>query len=209
MPWETEGEEKWETGPWLTTASLLHGPWEVRLARIDPAPAPEAQPGPWQLRIGGWPLADTSSPAATTSHSAGHRAGRAEAVAGGSGLTSLVLGLRGLPLAGVHRAQDTNPFGPHTAVPWTATDQPAQPGEVYAALVVLTGQDTAAAAAADTALDTRTNLDGDTHVTVHWPDGHTTTAVIPGPGAADAATGPGWQASVGTLGSGSRGTRRT
>ncbi|MEZ0068331.1 hypothetical protein ABIA32_004355 [Streptacidiphilus sp. MAP12-20] len=186
VPWETEGEEKWETGPWLTTASLLHGPWEVRLARIDPNPSDQSSPepgpaqrGPWQLRIGGWPLADTTPPAAT----APLGAGSAEVATEKSGLNSLVLGLRGLPRAGVHHAQDTNPFGPHTAVPWTATEQPARPGEVYAAVVVLTGQTTTATSAADTALDLDTDREGDTRITVRWPDNHTTTAVLPSPAA--------------------------
>ena len=53
VPWETEGTETWQTGPWIISASLLHGPWEVRLARIGSTPA-----GDWRLRIGGWTAAD-------------------------------------------------------------------------------------------------------------------------------------------------------
>ena len=43
-------------GPWLTTASVLRGRWEVRLVRI----APDAAPGPWTLRFGGWAVAADS-----------------------------------------------------------------------------------------------------------------------------------------------------
>ena len=66
-------DDRSEAGPWLTTASL-HGPWEVRLARVDRGtprqldrardlgePWPQSA-GPWKLRFGGWALAlDESS----------------------------------------------------------------------------------------------------------------------------------------------------
>ncbi|MEU2433866.1 DUF2264 domain-containing protein [Streptomyces sp. NPDC007861] len=193
-PWGAEGRERWETGPWLTTASMLHGPWEVRLARIDDpdedsgqGDGPDGDPGqgagagPWRLRFGGWPLADTTPPAAE--HATDSLA--LAVVRTRTGLTSLVRNLDGLDDAGIHRAEDTNPFGPHSATPWAATAGPAEAGRIHAALITLTGRGAAGPGrrdATDPDLGITVRRDGTADlVTVRWPDGHRTTATLPAP----------------------------
>lgn len=152
-PYLTEGEPAFEQGPRLTTASVLHGPWELRLARIDGI----SISGPCHLRIGGWPLA-ADEPCHTETDSAAHTA-----VCRTGTLTSSIRGLRGLPTVGIHHAEAANAFGRHTATPWAMTDEPAAPGRIYAALVTLTGT-----AAPDHAV--RVEVHGG-QVTVQWPDG--------------------------------------
>ncbi|MBE1878751.1 DUF2264 domain-containing protein [Myceligenerans pegani] len=136
-------------GPWLVTASVVRGRHEVRLAWWEeagpaasgPADGPDhdaawpRDPGPWTVRLGGWPLADDDA-AALASETA---AGRAR-VTRADGLSSLVVALRGLDRAGTVERTGADPLGRASVTPWLADGTPSDPGEVAAALVVLTGE---------------------------------------------------------------------
>jgi len=97
-------------GERAVTASVLHGPWEVRLVRV-------AQP--CRLRVSGFALAGEGGDG---------WARRGE-------LTSRVTPLRGFTALGVERLLGTDPFGDPAFVPYAEMD--ARPGALYAALVTL------------------------------------------------------------------------
>ncbi|SDU57569.1 DUF2264 domain-containing protein [Jiangella alkaliphila] len=177
--WRETGEptvgdgDAFRTGPWLTTASVLRGALEVRLARLDPvelADDPDevwvADAGPWVLRFGGWSIASDTAP----------RVASDDRVVADKGLTSLVIGVGDVSATGVAEPPGAHPLGRWSAWPWAATSGPAAFGRVYAAVVVLSA-DPAAVAAAPSVLVT---VDGD-DVTVTWPGGSTTTLTLPGP----------------------------
>ncbi|MEV6965973.1 DUF2264 domain-containing protein [Hamadaea sp. NPDC051192] len=156
------------TGPWLATASVLHGAVEVRLVRVgddtvrlaaggeDPEAYWPVDPGPWRLHLGGWALAGDS-----LEHR--HDGGQA-AVTRPDGFVSEVRALRGFDEAGVTGHHDANPFGPESAVPWLRTTIPVEPGALYAAAVILRGPGTTPALPTIVATPT-------TAVEVRWPDG--------------------------------------
>jgi hypothetical protein len=155
------------TGPWLTTASVLRGPVEVRIVRIgshgppageDPDAHWPADPGPWRLRIGGWALASTEDPPDA------HTDGGHVTVRRDDGMISAIHPLRGMDSAGVSRGEEANPFGRHSATPWLATTGPVRTGEVYAAAIVLSG------VADQTAGGIRVTVELDT-VLARWPHG--------------------------------------
>lgn len=144
-------------GPWLTTASVMRGPVEVRIAVIDGGDHgggedpddywPQAD-GPWRLRIGGWALASGVEAPATDVGTGTARASRTD------GLISAVYGLTGQDQAGVDTAVGANPLGRHSAVPWVSSSQTIQPGEIQAAAVVLSADgDHEGAVTSVTALD--------------------------------------------------------
>ncbi|WP_020014918.1 DUF2264 domain-containing protein [Promicromonospora sukumoe] len=181
-------------GPVVTTASVVRGPLEVRLAWWTPpaeagaaaggpvAPPPgsdldadvawPADPGPWTFRLGGWPLAagseqELAADAADAADSA-DSAGGAVRVTRADGTTSALRGLRGLPRAAVDRRTGADPLGAASVVPSLTGDVPAGPGDVVAALVVLTGD----AAAADLdAVEAVVPAPGRGVVEVRWRDG--------------------------------------
>ncbi|HEX4721260.1 MAG TPA: DUF2264 domain-containing protein, partial [Pseudonocardiaceae bacterium] len=162
VPWRTEGGESWTLGPWLTTASVLRGAWEVRIARVD---GPPSDTGPLRLRIGGWPVAADEPPTADVRESTA-TARRTD------GLTSTVAGRHGLPLGGHVRTTDRNPLGRHAVTPWVATENPVLPGQIYAALVTLSG--VALTGDVDIAIAAE-------QVRVTWPDGERDELTLPGP----------------------------
>ncbi|MFC1440125.1 DUF2264 domain-containing protein [Streptacidiphilus sp. N1-10] len=151
-------------GPWITTASVLHGPLEVRLVRVD-----GAADQPLRLRVGGYCLADDAPLSAQTSADPGPDA--AAWLRRSDGVASTVVGLRGFDRAGVAGARDANALGRHSATPWLATSGAVVPGELYAALVCLSGT----AAGPDTAegllVDVTSAEDGALLATVGWGDG--------------------------------------
>jgi hypothetical protein len=167
---DPDGRESCEAGPWVTTASIVHGPWEVRLARIDAA-APGTFddgypriPGPWHLRIGGWPIAAGAPPIVRSGGSEGISACRDD------GLRSTVRDLHGLPRGGIHRSDGANAFGRHAAAPWVMTDRPVEYGLVYAALIVLSGVEVPG--------DVRLEISGD-RAAAYWPGGGYDTVILP------------------------------
>ncbi|MFC7534143.1 DUF2264 domain-containing protein [Actinoplanes sp. GCM10030250] len=143
-----------ETAGHLTVFSLVRGPWEVRLARVDD-PIPAAA----RLRFAGWPVAG-DGPAAT---------GTGEVTVTGAGLTSRLVSAGGT--AGIARYDDGGPLGTPVRVPWI--DHPIAPGTWTATLVQLTGDP----AATTTPV---CELDGP-EVRITWPDGISTRTRIDTP----------------------------
>ncbi|WP_406119634.1 DUF2264 domain-containing protein [Streptomyces sp. NBC_00989] len=159
-PYAHDPAPDFRTGPWITTASVLNGPLEVRLARVD---------GLWQeplrLRLGGYCLAATEPPGM-------HLEPQPAAwVRSPTGLSSTVVGLRGFDEAGIATARDANAFGPHSATPWLATTTEVQLGTVYAALVCLSGVVAGPGAAEAVRLEVCYDGDGTALASVTWPDG--------------------------------------
>jgi hypothetical protein len=152
-------EQHHVVGPWITTASVLHGAREVRLARVDHV----IQPGPWQLRMTGFPLADARRPQAEV------RDGAITATRG-DGLTSTAAGLRELPVADITNADDVNPFGRYSVTPWVATAGDVVPGTVYAALLSLSAEVGGTDATSGVGIEVVDDGPG-AIVRIDWPDG--------------------------------------
>jgi hypothetical protein len=160
-PYAHDPTPNFRTGPRITTASVLNGPLEVRLVRVDGAAAQE----PSRLRLGGYCLAATEPPEV-------HLGPQPAAWVGSpTGLSSTVIGLRGFDEAGIGTARDANAFGPHSATPWLATTAEVQLGTVYAALVCLSGVVAGPGAAEAVRLEVCYDGDGSALASVTWPDG--------------------------------------
>ncbi|MEU2200115.1 DUF2264 domain-containing protein [Isoptericola sp. NPDC019482] len=198
-------------GPVLTTASVVRGADEVRLAWWTPAatvapgraPLPgttaedldkdaawPADPGPWRLHVGGWPLAAARDGALHVERSA-DAAGTFARVVRDDGASSQVRALpvtveddasraaasrAALDSVGAARRTGSDPFGAASAVPWLRTSAHVAAGEVVAALVVLTGEDDPGHRTAP-AVRVRRGPDGGppAAVEVRWPDGRVDT----------------------------------
>ncbi len=136
----------------VLTASVVHGPWEVRLTRADAATP---------VRVTGHTIAADEPPAQA----------RDGVVRRADGLTSALLPLH--PDADgevtVHRAEDANPFGPHSATPGYAS-----PTTGWHAIAIHLGHTPNDAALPPTPTVT---LTPDT-ATVTWPDGPTDTVPL-------------------------------
>ncbi|NGY65247.1 DUF2264 domain-containing protein [Lentzea sp. NEAU-D13] len=116
----------YEDGPVrVQTASIVRGPWELRVHRVT------APPG-HVVRDGGYALAGSRPPAVGTGD-------RWSQVSLPDGLTSVVLALHGFCAAATAEAMDANAFGVCSATPYLVA--PDHPGgsAVYASLIVLTG----------------------------------------------------------------------
>ena len=108
----------------IVTTSVLHGPWEIRVHRIQ---VPEGV----VLREGGYAVADDSRVAA------GQGPGWA-LVRTANGLTSVVVGLHGWDEdTGIAHETDANAFGAHSATPYLKSLS-GHPGGLYVTLVALT-----------------------------------------------------------------------
>ncbi|MFE8993548.1 DUF2264 domain-containing protein [Streptomyces collinus] len=110
----------------IETVSVVHGPWEVRVHRVD---APPGTP----VREGGWAVADDTEPPLG-------RTGPGRALARRTdGLTSTIVGLHGWQgaRAAVAHAAGANAYGHHSATPYLTL--PAHPGGTHllVTLVVL------------------------------------------------------------------------
>lgn len=150
----------------VTVHSLLRGPWEVRLARVESL-EPGIDAARLRLRIGGWALAAdehaTSEDAATAVSANGLR----------SGIRPLV----GDGVAVVETRYDASPLGHEAAVPLVT--YPIAVGHWTATLIELTAVDLGSTADAGVAF----GADEDqTTVTVTWPDGMATTSRLANPG---------------------------
>ena len=110
----------------IETVSVVHGPWEVRVHRVD---APPGTP----VREGGWAVADDTGPPVGRTGPARATARRTD------GLTSTVVGLHGWrgAAAAVAHAAGGNACGHHSATPYLTL--PAHPGGTHllVTLVVL------------------------------------------------------------------------
>ncbi|MFR9725561.1 DUF2264 domain-containing protein [Streptomyces sp. MS19] len=156
-------------GPWLTVASVLHGPVEIRLARTDPA-TPRDHDEALTLRIGGWPLTGDGQCQAQTAWATVTRP---------DGLSSTVAALRGLAHAEIRYAPDSNPLGPRSVVPLLTTTAAVHHGTIHAAAVHL-GH--APPHPAQLPILTIAPTPGDvpeTDVTIDWPDGTRDTLSLP------------------------------
>jgi hypothetical protein len=149
------------TGPVrVETASLVRGPWEVRVHRVS-------APRGCAVRDGGYALADTRPPSAAT--------GRGWArVSRPDGLTSVAVALHGLRGAAVARAVDANAYGACSATPYLTA--PGHPGgsAYYVSLVALTGDRVEPAALRESIT---VSVDGDRAV-VWFPDGERVEVVL-------------------------------
>ena len=110
----------------LTVFSLVHGPWELRLARVD-ALAAGVDAGSLTLRFGGWPLVGTDP--VTTS---------ATVITSGDRVSSLSA-VVGEARSGVVTRWDASPLGDPAHVPTLAF--PVRVGAWVAALVGLAGEE--------------------------------------------------------------------
>ncbi|RKN11532.1 DUF2264 domain-containing protein [Streptomyces radicis] len=170
--WDPFGgpEIEQRTGPWITVASVVRGPVEVRLARVDPG-EDDLERGPFTLRFGGWPLTGPGGAAVSQGADA------AASFTGAGGLVSAVVALRGLPHADVAMAKGSNALGPESATPLLTTGGDApRPGALHAAAVVL-GAGPLDPARLPTLAE---GADPDTAV-LSWPDGTTDTVRLPAP----------------------------
>jgi hypothetical protein len=167
-------------GPRLVIASVVRGRFEVRIgwyleempdggtgtaASLDDEAAWPHDVGPWHLRVGGWALAAPDDPALTVE--TGEDWVR---VVRPDGLTSLVRGLTGLSVPGIRRRTGADPLGVASATPWLCSGGPLAPGEVGAALVVLSGVSSPLDLDAVESV-TRLPDVGGTRVAVRWRDG--------------------------------------
>ena len=152
----------------LTVHSLLRGPWELRLARVD-ALAEGVDAHALTLRIGGWPLVGPDAVAA-------------QATVTSAGVTSTLAPVVGeAQFAVVHRA-DASPLGDPSHVP--TLSYPVRVGAWVAALVGLSGAGSTQEERCRTELLER---DGGLDAVVTWPDGVRTSSHLsveaPGPAA--------------------------
>ncbi|MEU7867804.1 DUF2264 domain-containing protein [Dactylosporangium sp. NPDC049140] len=135
----------------LTVWSLVRGPWELRLIRVEAAAEAAVK-----LRIGGWAVAG-GGPILVSGGTA---------AATGAALVSRIVNLSGgdAPSAGVAVHPDGGPLGRPVRVPWL--EFPVRPGRWLATLVEL--------CATPAPQPCRVSLDesgGELHVRVTWPDG--------------------------------------
>ncbi|MGW3726729.1 DUF2264 domain-containing protein [Streptomyces sp. NPDC000851] len=135
----------------IETVSVVNGPWEVRVHRLD---VPPGTP----VREGGWSVADDTEPPVARTGPGWALARRAD------GLTSAILGLYGWSGADgtVAQAVGTNACGHHSATP--VLQRPDGAG-LLVTLVVLSADPHALRTGADA------TVDADGTVEIRFPDG--------------------------------------
>jgi hypothetical protein len=163
--WPADDGHPAVAGPWLTTASVVRGCWEVRLVRV----AADAAAGQWTLRIGGWPVPGDEPPA-------GQEGTGTASVRGADGLTSRVIALHGTMTAAVHRPAGPHAFGSHAAVPYLRSAVPVLPGETYVAAVALSADPAGQGEPPRLAIDP--GAAGRITATVRWADGEQDRLII-------------------------------
>lgn len=145
-------------GPWLTTASIVNGNWEVRLVRV----APDSATGKYTLRTGGWAVAAEDPPTQQEGEDTA-------SVQSADGLTSRVTTLHGTMTPGVHRPAERHAFGSHAAIPYLHSTTQVSPGETYAAAISLSAAPTGPGNPPRLTIN-RSEANKIT-ATVTWPDG--------------------------------------
>ncbi|WP_127573656.1 DUF2264 domain-containing protein [Georgenia faecalis] len=152
----------------LRTVSVLRGPWEVRLVRVEALPDGPAPADGLTLRVGGW---------AVSGDGPGQDRCRPDDVladAGVAGLRSVAAGAAGFETAGVRRERDVSPLGGTTLTPWVSA--PAVLDRWYAVVLGLER----APADGDARLP-EVDLPGTAdRVVVRWPDGAGSTVPLAG-----------------------------
>lgn len=141
----------------VTVLSLVRGPWELRLVRVDDV-ADEQDARSLRLRIGGWAVSGPDAASLPTLAGAAAAAGRT---------TSSISAVIGEPEVGTTQRADASPLGSTSVVPWLHF--PVQEGVRVAAIIELTGTQPAIQVNACTAVIEGEGPEGD--VTVTWPDG--------------------------------------
>ncbi|WP_208648671.1 DUF2264 domain-containing protein [Micromonospora inaquosa] len=143
----------------LTVYSLVHGPWELRLVRVDDL-ADDVDAAEVRLRVGGWAVAGGATAAF----------GGGVVSVTGAGLTSRLDGVHGGGTAGATSVPDGGPLTGGLVVPWV--DHPVQPGAWVVVLAELSR---------DPAVTVRQGCRvalgedaGGFHVAVVWPGGANT-----------------------------------
>jgi hypothetical protein len=166
----------------LVVASLVRGPWELRVVRVE-----DARPGT-RLRVGGWPVAgpDTAGPDAAAPGASTSDAGPdAAPVARAARLTSALSVALGEPVAtGVQHRTGASPLGDPALVPWVTLR--ADPGSWVAVLVTLDGTSAPTTTAPTATVAVAETADG-VVVRATWPDGAATRTVLPVAAPADPA----------------------
>lgn len=138
----------------VETTSALHGPWEIRVHRVQ-------VPAGVTVREGGYAVADAAQPYAE--QGPGWALTRTEA-----GLTSAVVALHGWDEeAGIAREVAANAYGPHSATPYLNLTGHEGGTSVHVTLVALS-QDTVRPSALRESI--ACTVDGDT-VRLRFPDG--------------------------------------
>ncbi|MBG6105679.1 hypothetical protein IW249_006093 [Micromonospora vinacea] len=143
----------------LTLYSLVRGPWELRLTRVDGL-ADGVEAAALRLRIGGWAIAGDATATA----------GGGVAVVTGADLTSWLESVHGDGTAGVTAVPHGGPLAGGLVVPWL--DHPVRPG-AWAA--TFTGLARVPVTTAGQACQAVVDEDGrGLHLAVDWPDGIST-----------------------------------
>ncbi|MGA4732029.1 DUF2264 domain-containing protein [Micromonospora taraxaci] len=143
----------------LTVYSLVRGPWELRLTRVDGL-ADGVEAAALRLRIGGWAIARDATATA----------GGGVAVVAGADLTSRLESVHGGGTAGVTAVPHGGPLAGGLVVPWL--DHPVRPGAWVATFTELSRVPVATAGQACQAV---ADEDGrGLHLAVDWPDGIST-----------------------------------
>ncbi|MDQ7904083.1 DUF2264 domain-containing protein [Phytohabitans sp. ZYX-F-186] len=155
----------------LTVCSLVRGPWELRLARVDGL-AEGLDPAALRLRVGGWPVAGGATAAF----------GGGVASVTGAGLTSWLESVHGGGTAGATAVPDGGPLDGDVVVPWL--DHPVRPGAWVAVLTELSREPAVPARQACRAA--LVEGAGALRAAVDWPDGASTTTRLDLPGDAAA-----------------------
>ncbi|MEU8386846.1 DUF2264 domain-containing protein [Micromonospora sp. NPDC048843] len=143
----------------LTVYSLVRGPWELRLTRVDGL-ADGVEAAALRLRIGGWAIAGDATATA----------GGGVAVVTGVDLTSRLESVHGGGTAAVTAVAHGGPLAGGLVVPWL--DHPVRPGAWVATFTELSRVPVATAGQTCRAV-----VDEDSHglhLAVDWPDGIST-----------------------------------
>ncbi|MBF9128772.1 DUF2264 domain-containing protein [Plantactinospora sp. S1510] len=143
----------------LTVYSLVLGPWELRLVRVDDL-AHGVEAAGLRLRVGGWAV-----PGAATA-----AVGDGTVSVAGAGVTSRLMSVRGGGTAGATTVPDGGPLAGGLVVPWV--DHPVRPGAWVTVLTELS-RDRAVPARKACRVVLDENADG-LDVAVVWPDGVST-----------------------------------
>ncbi|MEO7586942.1 MAG: DUF2264 domain-containing protein [Arachnia sp.] len=138
----------------LLMVSLVRGPWEIRMARVE-SPAPTAV----QVRFGGWPLSGGSPADVQTTDGASTAA---------EGLTTRLTALTAHGLVGIDRRLDASPLADVTSTPFILF--PVREDDWQGVLVELGATTTSGHARITT-----TVIGESTRFLATWPDGTTTT----------------------------------
>jgi hypothetical protein len=157
----------------LSVQSLVRGPWEVRLARVETL-EPELNADDLVLRIGGWAVSGNAPDTGTADDASGRSAWVSEGNLRSS-ISALTNSAQG-DVAQPHVAlrPGSTPLAPTAAVPFL--DFPVVVGEWVVVLVELTG-----AKSAHQLLPRVDLIDAgsDGKVDVRWPDGRSPSSLLP------------------------------